>query len=1365
VWLSLEVVSARANCFGLHPSSQKFIVNPEPLLPLPADPKRQADAMFRGCEYQVWQTVNAWTDLKSDQLLFVEGAEDFDLVAPDGAVAIQVKNAVQPISLRSKDVQDAIQHYWELRASHSNTRVYLRFLTRATIAVERDAPFGQGVAGLSLWMRPELTDQECKALSDFLASLDRVGQDLKQWLPAASPAQIRGELIEGITWETFAEGVEYVERTVKRRLATRGETLGIPPSVATRVAGRLFNEIWKTLRKKTDRFLDWLRLQELWEEETRVSVPLVEHQQMLRLLVAKESASHVFTRQFQNGAPPFAGVVAQRSRLVDEIYERLRSNGFLHIHGSTRMGKTTLAKLVVRRHEGQWLWWSAARRPGGEIARNLRILIRELNDQSGLISVVLDDLDFTATAALEFEETLGELIATIRGRRGNLLITAQKPLSIPLLHAFGLSADQMTTVPNLSQEEVAEIAEGLGCPEENREKWTAVVRALTAGHPHLVAVHLLTLRGNNWPAPTTNALNGVGAKVEEEKRESRQLLNSLPLEQREALYRLSVFPGVFRRDHGIAILSSPPPLQQPGDLFDPLLGPWLESLHGGYFTLSPLISGCAKQAFSPVDFRNLQIAALNVLHECDPRRLIDGSSAFRLAWELRDVSKLASFALSWASMDEDSRAKWAEYVGWFIFKCHKPGETLLPENPMVSLLLRQHQLNLAVNARPEQAIRVYRSWRAECASRTLSALERITISSTVLPQTELSLPGAEVILLISEFAAAMTESPGLAAQLPTAPDLPELSWLSDVSDAVSTLGLFVCWRCKTITFLDELLDGLEATSTEVRTRILQGFALDEGHLRLAFSRTWITESERDNPDWNRCVSVFEKAYQLGLAWESKNLALAAISAIAVVQDEYLRDSAKAHAMINQLAGAAGLDSHQIDDRRANIYFSEGKFTEAEAHWSRALSRWPAPTNAIDQSAAFAARSAGVAAAKIGKWDAAAAWFEQVQKWLPEPKDRPFAAGALADAAYAFWKAGKPKEAVAAIIEAWTVADSLHIEEEDLRAFATQKRVAHLIAWFHAVISGARETQLLEPIAGMCSNPDVSEKIRELAPAESAAVWIFLMRMERKCDAGDKAASLGKPIVEASKSILTRPIIDLEIITRAILSGDVADLPKKCIGFTVASRETALAYPKAANSFVQGVEPEMFNRKDRLIGAPLFLVGVASAASVGVPLEALLTSWRASVVTNPFSKDWNDWFSEIESALTASPSAATAAFWSGTGAIESIALGVLNILLGHRCSPEQLFAAHARLLCLESASPWFRETGQLICRLVERAWMHAIETPALLRQPRFSIPEIRAACSGAGTGLQKAARILLAARNAISTTLSSEVRASVENLAH
>jgi hypothetical protein len=358
-------------------------------------------------------------------------------------------------------------------------------------------------------------------------------------------------LISGITWQTSAEAVEYVERAVNRKLAEIGETHGVPPSVTTRIARRLFDEIWKTLRKKDNRFVDRLLLDKLWEEETHVSVPYTQYQMMVRAVAAKASAGHGLTELFQNGAPPFAGVVAQRSRLVDEILKQLRSSGFLHIHGSTRMGKTTLAKLIVRRDEAQWLWWSAARQPGSDIARTLRILTRELDAQSGSISVLLDDLDFTPTTVREFEEALGELIATIRERRGSLLITGQKPLSVALLHAFALSADQMIAVPNLCQEEVAEIATGLGCPEEHREKWAAIVRAFTAGHPHLVAVHLLTLQRIMWPAPTTDTLSAVTAVVDAEKNEARQLLSSLPSGQRQALYRLSVFPDVFRRDHAI----------------------------------------------------------------------------------------------------------------------------------------------------------------------------------------------------------------------------------------------------------------------------------------------------------------------------------------------------------------------------------------------------------------------------------------------------------------------------------------------------------------------------------------------------------------------------------------------------------------------------------------------------------------------------------------------------------------------------------------------------------------------------------------------------------------------------------------------
>src|SRR5262249_31546797 len=155
-----------------------------------------------------------------------------------------------------------------------------------------------------------------------------------------------------------------------------------------------------------------------------------------------------------------------------------------------------------------------------------------------------------------------------------------------------------------------------------------------------------------------------------------------------------------------------------------------------------------------------------------------------------------------------------------------------------------------------------------------------------------------------------------------------------------------------------------------------------------------------------------------------------------------------------------------------------------------------------------------------------------------------------------------------------------------------------------------------------------------------------------------------------------------------------DLPKKCIDFATALRDTALAYPNLPNSLVQRLESEMFRPENR----PLLLAGVASAAALGTPIAIVLGSWRASVVTNPFSKDWNDWFDDIEHSLSAPPSAAMIPIRSGRGTWESVVLGVLNILLAQSCSPEDLFTVHARLLQVQSASPWFSELGEVIARI-------------------------------------------------------------------
>ena len=59
---------------------------------LEGDPRRRADAAVRGFMYQFWRTVEAWIELDPEELLYVEGAEDFDIVGSDEATPVQVKD-------------------------------------------------------------------------------------------------------------------------------------------------------------------------------------------------------------------------------------------------------------------------------------------------------------------------------------------------------------------------------------------------------------------------------------------------------------------------------------------------------------------------------------------------------------------------------------------------------------------------------------------------------------------------------------------------------------------------------------------------------------------------------------------------------------------------------------------------------------------------------------------------------------------------------------------------------------------------------------------------------------------------------------------------------------------------------------------------------------------------------------------------------------------------------------------------------------------------------------------------------------------------------------------------------------------------
>src|SRR5439155_20241445 len=250
--------------------------------------------------------------LRGDDVLYVEGAEDFDIVGTRQGEAVQVKTSTNPISLAQKATQEALNNFWRLKQG-SAVSVFFRFLTRAPFTVERGKPFGNTVAGLELWNRSDLADREVQSIANFLSAQEHLSDELRRWLQNATALDVRSELIHRVLWQTHSGDIEFVERSTYGKLTTFAETRGyIPPATKIKDVGRaLHTEVWETLRKSAPRSLDRFRLLEVWDAETRVSIPQAKVD--IRILQsARVSASALAPELLQCGLPPLPGVVATR---------------------------------------------------------------------------------------------------------------------------------------------------------------------------------------------------------------------------------------------------------------------------------------------------------------------------------------------------------------------------------------------------------------------------------------------------------------------------------------------------------------------------------------------------------------------------------------------------------------------------------------------------------------------------------------------------------------------------------------------------------------------------------------------------------------------------------------------------------------------------------------------------------------------------------------------------------------------------------------------------------------------------------------------------------------------------------------------
>ena len=1342
--------------------------------PLKANPKRQAHAQLRGYLYQIWHSVDSWLDLADDEVLYLEGAEDFDRVSGDTATAVQVKNTRRPITLRSPEVIDAINYYWELRTNNPGRKVKFRFLTRSQIGVEQGSPFGKNQPGLDVWSRCSDNEAAITKISEFLQTEGKISEEVADFLKQAKPQQIYEQLIEPIAWDTESKPASFVEKSISDQLVLHGDRYGIFPSEANKVVDSLLAEALRVATQKENRELRRVRFLEIFQAQMTETIPRQQwqqYQQMLATTTGSVGAAFIggssdITIQsqspIQTAIPPLYPDVIPRPELLASIQTTLQSEGIVVIQGGAGRGKTTLAKLTANAINGSWFWLNFTNRKAAQIVQLLQQLDFAVGNQSAQVNVVLDDIDLQPQELQGYEEVLGVVVYRALERGAKLLITSQHKLPNNLNRRLGMSQSAIIHVPDFTISEIEQFAQQLGCPVSNTEVWAKLTQLHTSGHPRLVHAQLTRLRGKGWKHDENENIFQTPPEVVKEREEVRKLLINMPEDQKELLYRLSLMSAAFRKDYALNIGDIPESIDHPGDIFDQLVGPWIDRVDETYYTISPLLADAAERAWIEDKKKGLHAQIANAILKAKDLTTIEAQAIFfhSILGQNKEGLIIVIQALLTAPEDNWKELSY-EFLLWMRFKTDPP-EELFPGDAFVNHLFRSFQYRIAVEVKPEFAPEILEIWDKETTPyepRQSYLLSRLMLATQALRYYQVLLPAKqmvgyleEIIDIIDSDEEAQEAYGDLTGQF--------AGYQTDTASFFSFLfSLIFLPRPIDAPFLRDLIDALDELDPKMRAFILADFEEDSADSRILIDSVWLAEAKLENPDWTRCLEVFDRVIERAIAWGYPYIAATSARGKAIIHDEYLHTPDAAHQVLQDILSRLG-PLPVIEEEQALVYLHQKHYKEALNIYERILPQWLPPSEKLNVGPLEEYRRAAICAACLDDWEKAATFFENGAKIVQKIESTERYIGLYADAGFAQFKAGNILDSM----KLWHLAlqkfEMLPQDNTDVEYFTLKKRLESAIKWIAWHEKEAHSLELEEPPAGYCSDPETNEKFLTLPDSPIGYSWLYLAQIEYRFGHGTIAFQHALQIADREAYPALNFFLFFLEAQYDVKNKTVENLPQRMHQLAEAYASMQKHYQAGKGVGEQGIysisiaDLSSFTSTDHIIG--MLVASLLVQLPTGIDTREILTTWRTNSLELPIKDNIVIALDLIESILFRDKNDALIMMKTQEAKYEERLVTALKIVHNIKTSPENLFHAHTLIATGLIGQVWEDLAVTDLAELLSAQWLKKIKLPAVLRTPMITVPQIEQACNSSETGKKKVGQILLAVSQAISLRVPSEI---------
>ncbi len=1312
---------------------------------------RQAVHALRGYAYQLFASAIAWLELRGEEELHLEVAEDYAVATRTALTATQVKNTSQPVTLRSRSVTQFLDSFVQLTLANPGRTVSCRYLSTAELGVERASPLRVGNMGALAYWRAAATGADVGVLR---AVLDKAGlaPQTKAFFAARDDARLRDEVLRRIHWDCGAAGLEGVRAELDQLLIPFGWDHGrLPSAEASRLAGPVIEHLLVTCTTQGHRRLTRADLMSLVERHARVSVSRADADRLMGQMTGPFAGARRLLPEDQLAMP---AILAARGASTRALVETIGEHGVALVLGGSGMGKTIAARLAARATARNWAILDLRDLDASAAAARLRETLGELGEP-GLGGVLIDDINQLDDSGVV--RAFAQLLHALRRRDLLACATLYARPGIRALGELGIPSTALADVCNLAADEVETMVSAAG---GDPGIWAAPIhRRSDGGHPQLVQAIITGLSARGWSQAELAAFAPAGgglADVADERFLTRaRLVGSVPDASRALLYRLSLAIGRFDRPTALALATLEPAIVNAGEALDPLVGPWVDAAGEGQYRVSPLLYKTGEDMLGRDAVRAVHKALSEAIMEADRIDPDRASAAYVHGLAGRAETPLTKIALGIISVGPDMQRRLARYMT--SLRLTQTGRPIFPENSQLSGLLRLAQLIVCLHTGSNDEIsKVWQAlWREKDSAvldGSAARFETMILAKLLVSERACrAIPDwLELILRLDTLGREDEKVSDLIRELETPRKL------KSAPTVIGMLFMAQAGKLPSVEALVAMFERLDQLDAEIRGRLLTEYSNVPSEFALLVNNAWLAEHYAGTVDAEAASICFRRISALADSWGYGTLAARAEIAVAIMQDEYGHDS---DAALETLAKGEARFGHADHFGRsvAKVLYRRDDYAGALAR-IEALSPDFAKDDHIER--AYLCREAGICAMHLERFGDAASWFSKgrgAAVQVPSGVMRPTAIGLRADAAYAAYRTGDRenvfRELVATLSEIETI-----LPLASLRATHCYKVVGHLILSinndashdFDNMIEGI---DLLPP--GCCSNPEPNEDIQDLPQAPPESLWYLLADAAARfhVDAGIADALYAR--------IGDKPLVTMEMrlrsahVSAAIKRQDDAGLcaalprwvdsrlylPKRFAEIQAGGLTDPLREP------IPRATPEQIASELARDAAEEVLFVHCAVRILGgghAPLAELAQTWRQQLPPDYPGTSFLD--------AVCNPQ---------TGGLEprlcyAQILGM--IAQGTLFDARDLYLATVRFVEKTGRSPAFqREAAIPVDRWISTEWQQMIATRRFaLLTPALTIPPIARALARPA-GLARAAAIALAAEASIGSVLSSDFR--------